>query len=183
MPIRLPVLPPASRSGFLKHVERFFTALSAGNATTMVLVTTELLGFYTISTMLLLRWPHAAALPSLPPHAPAAPPPAGDALSCSWSPSPGRLHFRNASQQYVLLRLSCRRQLPLKYRAIISDAIGGEMEFDMLHRWFNSTFLASASASLALFYGLLRQKRQEASDRLPLYVTPSLGAHDHSRTW
>ena len=37
-------------------MERFFSALSAGNATTMVLVTTELLGFYTISTMLLLRW-------------------------------------------------------------------------------------------------------------------------------
>ena len=41
-------------------MERFFSALSAGNATTMVLVTTELLGFYTISTMLLLRWGSAA---------------------------------------------------------------------------------------------------------------------------
>lgn len=37
-------------------MERFFSALSSPNATTMVLVTTELLGFYTISTMLLLRW-------------------------------------------------------------------------------------------------------------------------------
>ncbi|EFN56411.1 hypothetical protein CHLNCDRAFT_144997 [Chlorella variabilis] len=121
----------SSLRGFLKHMERFFIGLSAGNATTMVLVTTELLGFYTISTMLLLR-----------------------------------------------------RQLPRNYRGIISDAIGGEMEFDMLHRWFNSTFLISASLSLLLFYGLLRQKRQEASDRLPLYITPSLqGGHEASRTW
>ena len=40
-------------------MERLFSALnigsSTGSATTMVLVTTELLGFYTISTMLLLR--------------------------------------------------------------------------------------------------------------------------------
>lgn len=52
---RRPVPPPAACRGFLKQMERFFSGLSAGNATTMVLVTTELLGFYTISTMLLLR--------------------------------------------------------------------------------------------------------------------------------
>jgi hypothetical protein len=164
-------------------VERFFTALSAGNATTMVLVTTELLGFYTISTMLLLRWRPLQRCPPCPrmhqQH-----------RRLQRMPSPAAGPRRLAASKPVMqasnmlpLRLPCRRQLPLKYRAIISDAIGGEMEFDMLHRWFNSTFLASASASLALFYGLLRQKRQEASDRLPLYVTPSLGAHDHSRTW
>ena len=96
--------------------------------------------------------------------------------ACSFSalaflPVPGRPRY-------------CRRQLPRNYRGIISDAIGGEMEFDMLHRWFNSTFLISASLSLLLFYGLLRQKRQEASDRLPLYITPSLqGGHEASRTW
>ncbi|KAL4421835.1 hypothetical protein ABPG77_001624 [Micractinium sp. CCAP 211/92] len=118
----------SSLRGFLKHMERFFSALSSPNATTMVLVTTELLGFYTISTMLLLR-----------------------------------------------------RQLPAKYRSIISEAIGGEMEFDMLHRWFNSTFLISAVLSVLLFYGLLRQKRQEASDRLPVYMAPS--EKELSRSW
>lgn len=118
----------SSLRGFLKHMERFFSALSSPNATTMVLVTAELLGFYTISTMLLLR-----------------------------------------------------RQLPAKYRGIISEAIGGEMEFDMLHRWFNSTFLISALLSVLLFYGLLRQKRQEASDRLPVYMAPS--EKELSRSW
>lgn len=77
-----------------------------------------------------------------------------------------------------------RRQLPPKYRGIISAAIGGEMEFDMLHRWFNSTFLLSALLSVLLFYGLLRQKRQEASDRLPLYLAPSeKSLHSMQRTW
>lgn len=36
-------------------MERFFSVVSTGNATTMVLVTAELLGFYAISTLLLLR--------------------------------------------------------------------------------------------------------------------------------
>ena len=36
-------------------MQRFFSAISTSNATTVVLVLTELLGFYTISTMLLLR--------------------------------------------------------------------------------------------------------------------------------
>ncbi|PRW44958.1 tyrosine--tRNA ligase cytoplasmic [Chlorella sorokiniana] len=110
----------SSLRGFLKHMERFFSALSAGNATTMVLVTTELLGFYTISTMLLLR-----------------------------------------------------RNLPVKYRPVISAVIGGDMDYDALHRWFNATFLIAACASTVLFYGLMRQKRQEADDRLPVYMAPS----------
>ncbi|KAI7840944.1 hypothetical protein COHA_005374 [Chlorella ohadii] len=113
----------SSLRGFLKHMERFFSALSAGNATTMVLVTTELLGFYTISTMLLLR-----------------------------------------------------RNLPVKYRPVISAVIGGDMDYDALHRWFNATFLIAACASTVLFYGLMRQKRQEADDRLPDGAAPAAAA-------
>lgn len=179
-------------------MERFFTALSAGNATTMVLVTTELLGFYTISTMLLLRCcseqrrsaPDTRRLDqylelglcnscAANPHGPSCCPPRVQAGPPSCNSCAGPLMPPSRCHT----PLPCRRQLPFKYRAIISDAIGGEMEFDMLHRWFNSTFLASASASLALFYGLLRQKRQEASDRLPLYVTPGLGSPSHARLW
>ncbi len=48
-------------------------------------------------------------------------------------------------------------------------------------RWFNSTFLISAVLSVLLFYGLLRQKRQEASDRLPVYMAPS--EKELSRSW
>ncbi|GAB4817352.1 hypothetical protein N2152v2_004398 [Parachlorella kessleri] len=109
-----------SLRGFMKHMQRFFSALGgAGNATTVVLLLTELLGFYTISTMLLLR-----------------------------------------------------RQLPLKYRQIITDAIGGDLEFDLFHRCFNSVFLVSALLSLLLFYSQFKRTQLEASDRLPVYITP-----------
>lgn len=48
-------------------------------------------------------------------------------------------------------------------------------------RWFNSTFLISALLSVLLFYGMLRQKRQEASDRLPVYMAPN--EKELNRSW
>lgn len=51
----LPAPPTTPRRGFLKHMERFFSGVGAASAATMVLVTAELLGFYAISTLLLLR--------------------------------------------------------------------------------------------------------------------------------
>ena len=47
-----------SLRGFMKHLTRFFSFFggnSPGNGKTLVLLLTELLGFYTISTLLLLR--------------------------------------------------------------------------------------------------------------------------------
>jgi len=41
----------------------------------------------------------------------------------------------------------CRRNLPVKYRPVISAVIGGDMDYDALHRWFNATFLIAACAS------------------------------------
>ncbi|CAL8468873.1 g8414 [Coccomyxa elongata] len=62
--------------------------------------------------------------------------------------------------------LLIRKQLPLKYRAIITDAMGGELEFEFFHAWFNTIFLAAAVLTLALFYA--QHQRQRDSD-LPLY--------------
>ncbi|KAK9914979.1 hypothetical protein WJX75_003304 [Coccomyxa subellipsoidea] len=62
--------------------------------------------------------------------------------------------------------LLIRKQLPLKYRAIITDALGGELEFEFFHAWFNTIFLAAAVLTLALFYA--QHQRQRDSD-LPLY--------------
>eukprot|EP00887_Chlorella_sp_A99_P004233 scaffold15.g4233.t1 len=110
----------SSLRGFMKHMQRFFSAVGGpGNATSTCLFLTELLGFYAISSLLLLR-----------------------------------------------------RQLPLKYRAIITDAIGGELEFDAFHRFFNGLFLLSASLSVVLFHAQFRRTQQEASDRLPVYFAP-----------
>jgi hypothetical protein len=54
-------------------------------------------------------------------------------------------------------------------RVIITDALGGELEFEFFHAWFNTIFLAAALLTLALFYA--QQQRQRDSD-LPMY-TPS----------
>lgn len=51
-------------------------------------------------------------------------------------------------------------------RAIITDALGGELEFEFFHAWFNTIFLAAAVLTLALFYA--QHQRQRDSD-LPLY--------------
>ena len=39
----------------MKHMQRFFSAVGASSNTSVVLFLTELLGFYTISSLLLLR--------------------------------------------------------------------------------------------------------------------------------
>ncbi|KAK9807389.1 hypothetical protein WJX73_010862 [Symbiochloris irregularis] len=65
--------------------------------------------------------------------------------------------------------LLIRRQLPQQYRSAIADALGGELEFEFFHRWFNSLFLASASLTMLLFYA---QHRNSATEpELPVYST------------
>jgi hypothetical protein len=51
-------------------------------------------------------------------------------------------------------------------RAIITDVLGGELEFEFFHAWFNTIFLAAALASLGLFWA---QHRRERDADLPLY--------------
>lgn len=112
-----------SLRGFMKHFTRVFAALgggSPGHGKTMVLLLTELLGFYTVSTLLLLR-----------------------------------------------------RQLPERYRAAITAAIGGDLEFDLYHRAFHALFLVAASVSVALFWSQAARSKAEAMDRLPTYTLPS----------
>ena len=50
---------------------------------------------------------------------------------------------------------------------MITDVLGGELEFEFFHRWFNSLFLASALLTVLLFYGQHRHSREE--QELPLY--------------
>jgi hypothetical protein len=111
-----------SLRGFMKHMQRAFSAVAgaaAGGGASLVLLLTELLGFYSVSTLLLLR-----------------------------------------------------RQLPERYRAAVTDAIGGDLEFDLFHRWFHALFLLSASLSVLLFYSQAARTRAEAMDRLPVYCAP-----------
>lgn len=111
----------SSLRGFMMHMQRFFSFFRGSGVSSVgfVLVLSELLGFYTISTLLLLR-----------------------------------------------------RQLPEQYRASVTDAIGGDLEFDSYHRGFHAIFLVTAIVSLGLFWQQIARRKAEAMDRLPSYILP-----------
>ena len=53
-------------------------------------------------------------------------------------------------------------------------ALGGELEFEFFHRWFNSLFLTSACLTMLLFHWHYRTSQFEAAEQqaLPLYSKP-----------
>lgn len=104
------------------HMQRFFSIFRGSGISSVgfVLMLTELLGFYTISSLLLLR-----------------------------------------------------RQLPEQYRATVTDAIGGDLEFDTYHKGFHALFLVTACISLGLLWQQVSRRKTEALDRLPTYIVPS----------
>ncbi len=58
-------------------------------------------------------------------------------------------------------------------RNIITDAIGGELEFEFFHRWFNSLFLISAILTMLLFISQHHSNRQDDVDDLPMWTKQS----------
>ncbi|KAA6423153.1 MAG: GPCR-type G protein 1-like [Trebouxia sp. A1-2] len=60
----------------------------------------------------------------------------------------------------------------LKGLGAITEALGGELEFEFFHWWFNSIFLACACLTMLLFYGQYKQRVQD-TDQLPIHYHPS----------
>lgn len=56
-------------------------------------------------------------------------------------------------------------------RMIITDVLGGELEFPFFHALFNTLFVVSALLTIALFYSQYRQRAAEErlQDGIPLY--------------
>ena len=54
-------------------------------------------------------------------------------------------------------------------RKIITDVLGGEIEFGFFHAWFNSLFLAASLVTSLLFY--IQQQQRVRDFDLPVYAS------------
>ncbi|WIA34566.1 hypothetical protein OEZ86_012887 [Tetradesmus obliquus] len=62
--------------------------------------------------------------------------------------------------------LLIRRNVPVKYRAAIDGVLGGELEFQYFHRWFNGLFIASALVTAILYYAHYKAGAAEQMESL-----------------
>ncbi|EFJ39961.1 hypothetical protein VOLCADRAFT_70166 [Volvox carteri f. nagariensis] len=104
-----------SLRGFLKNLRKLFSFVrGAGTASSLVLLLTEVTGFYAVSSLLLVR-----------------------------------------------------KNVPLEYRGGMDAAMGGQLDFQFFHRWFNGLFLASALLTLLLLYGQYQAHKYDPLELLP----------------
>ncbi|GIL86083.1 hypothetical protein Vretimale_13894 [Volvox reticuliferus] len=104
-----------SLRGFLKNLRKVFSFVrGAGTASSLVLLLTQVTGFYAVSSLLLIR-----------------------------------------------------KNVPMEYRSGMDLAMGGQLDFQFFHRWFNGLFLASALLTLLLLYGQYQAHKYDPLEMLP----------------
>lgn len=62
--------------------------------------------------------------------------------------------------------LLIRRNVPVKYRDVIDAVLGGQLEFQYFHRWFNGLFIASALLTAVLYYAHYKAGATEQMESL-----------------
>ncbi|GBG00031.1 hypothetical protein Rsub_12761 [Raphidocelis subcapitata] len=72
--------------------------------------------------------------------------------------------------------LLIRRNVPLDHRAAIDEAVGGTLEFQFFHRWFNALFIASALLTAALHWARYRVTAGDALGGEPVLPLHAKGA-------
>ena len=65
--------------------------------------------------------------------------------------------------------LLMRMNLPLQYRAIITEVLGPKLEWHFYHRWFDVIFLVSAALSLAQRYYDYQKRVSESRRSMKLF--------------
>ncbi|GFR47798.1 hypothetical protein Agub_g9572, partial [Astrephomene gubernaculifera] len=71
--------------------------------------------------------------------------------------------------------LLVRRNVPAGYRGHMDAAMGGQLDFQFFHRWFNGLFLASALLTLLLLYGQYQAHRYDPLQLLPVHTSSGGG--------
>jgi len=65
---------------------------------------------------------------------------------------------------FMAMVVLMRMNMPPEYRAIITEVLG-DLQFNFYHRWFDVTFLVSASLTLAILY-LAHKREVETADKM-----------------